>query len=180
MEQTDSDLVEATLQGDLEAFRTLYERYWRMAVGVALTVCSDRDLAEDAAQEAFALAARQLAALRETKRFPQWLRTICRRKASLLRQRQPPFVALQIDPPDSSFDDSASRASMLSNAMHRLSDEAREILVLRYFSQLPHEEIAKILETTPAAVHGRLQRARRKLESLLKTEFSNGDAHVPK
>src|SRR5204863_482708 len=44
----------------------------------------DAHLAEDAAQEAFVEVFRGLSTLRQPKRFPQWLTTICRRHASRL------------------------------------------------------------------------------------------------
>ncbi len=163
LEPSDHELVNAACCGNKDAFGSLYKRYWRLAVGVALSVCADRQLSEDAAQEAFAVVAKRLHTLRDRERFPQWLSTICRRTANQMRVRQPPFVALQIDPPTSTVDDIAERKATLLCAIERLEADTREILVLRYFSQLSHDEIAKSLSLTPAAVHGRLQRARRKL-----------------
>lgn len=47
LESTDKELVEASLRGDTSAFETLYRRYWRLAFGVAISLCSDKHFAED-------------------------------------------------------------------------------------------------------------------------------------
>ena len=134
-----------------------------MVVGVALATCSDRHLAEDAAQEAFATAARQLASLRRTEQFPSWLRTICRRTATRLRRRHQRMDALPNDPPAKIQSAPDPRVATLTQALQQLDDTSREVLVLRYFSDLSHAQIAESLGRTEAAIHGLLQRARRKL-----------------
>ena len=49
-----------------------------------------------------------------------------------------------------------------------LPQDQREAVVLFYYEDLPTEEIARILGTTPGAVRVRLSRAREKLRSILK------------
>mgnify|MGYP003406540170 CR=1 FL=1 len=51
----------------------------------------------------------------------------------------------------------------IDSALMQLDDLSRELVVLHYFSELSHAEIATALQLSSAAVHGRLQRARRKL-----------------
>ena len=95
MQRSDAELVEAACRGDQASFGLLYERHYRLAVGIARGRMSDFHLAEDAAQEAFAIACRTLATLRDPRRFPEWLGTICRRTASRLDadRVRPPAVA---------------------------------------------------------------------------------------
>lgn len=132
-------------------------------------VCSDKHLAEDTAQEAFATAVAQLDSLREQDRFVPWLRTICRRTANRQRRRLPRELLLEIDPPEQATVLSPD-IEALRKALTRLDDNTRELLALRYFSELSHEEIAMALEVTLASVHGRLQRARRKLAAIVTQE----------
>ena len=56
----------------------------------------------------------------------------------------------------------------LWHAVQALSQDQREAVVLFYYEDLPTEEIARILGTTPGAVRVRLSRAREKLRSILK------------
>ncbi len=60
MQCSDAELVEAARAGDIDSFRTLYERYYGLAVGIARSRLADHHLAEDAAQEAFATVCRRL------------------------------------------------------------------------------------------------------------------------
>src|SRR5258708_3587178 len=62
--------------GDLAAYGWIVRRFQDMAVGYAATILGDFHLAEDAAQEAFLEAWRDLALLREPAAFAGWLRKI--------------------------------------------------------------------------------------------------------
>ena len=57
---------------------------------------------------------------------------------------------------------------VLWQAVQTLPRDQREAVVLFYYEDLPTEEIARILGTTPGAVRVRLSRAREKLRSILK------------
>ena len=69
-------LVAAARAGDLEAYGQLVRCFQDMAYGYAYAVLGDFHLAEDAAQEAFLQAYRDLPDLREPAAFPGWLRRI--------------------------------------------------------------------------------------------------------
>lgn len=167
LDRPDSELVDAACGGDVSSFGELYRRHYAMAVGIARSRLSDVHLAEDVAQEAFAVACRTLSTLKDADRFPQWLGTICRRTASRLAKRQPNQEALSEDrEPHNDFAAESSRQDV-HEAIQQLDETAREIVVLHYFSGLSYEEIALVVELSTQAIHGRLQRARRKLAEIL-------------
>jgi RNA polymerase sigma factor, sigma-70 family len=56
----------------------------------------------------------------------------------------------------------------LWQAVQTLPRDQREAVVLFYYEDLPTEEIARIVGTSPGAVRVRLSRAREKLRSILK------------
>ncbi len=155
------------LAGNVAAFASLYERYYGLAVGLARCSLRDVHLAEDAAQEAFAVACRNLSKLREPDKFAQWLGTICRHTALQLAQRRLNLEANveqnQIAKNLPSSDDRID----IDSALMQLDELSREVIVLHYYSELSHAEIAAALGLSSAAVHGRLQRARRKLAEYL-------------
>lgn len=162
LQRSDRELVESACAGDIDSFRSLYERYFGMAVGIARSRLADQHLAEDAAQEAFASACRRLCSLRNGERFPQWLGTICRRTARRMarsRMNGAPMMSEPISP----VRDDDSRREQVHKALEELSRSEREIIQLHYFSGLSYDEIARVLGVSPQAVHGRMQRARRKL-----------------
>jgi RNA polymerase sigma-70 factor (ECF subfamily) len=170
----DAELVEAACRGDLTSFGLLYERHYRLAVGIARGRLSDSHLAEDAAQEAFAIAFRTLTALRNPERFPEWLGTICRRTASRIDDARPPHSALA-DEAEPTGDAGLQRLRLLvRDALDVLDEAAREIVILHYFSRLSYEEIGRALGLSVQGVHGRLQRARGKLAQVLEVHDSSG------
>jgi RNA polymerase sigma factor (sigma-70 family) len=65
--------------------------------------------------------------------------------------------------PISPVNDDHGRREQVHEALNQLSKSEREIIHLHYFSGLSYDEIARILAISPQAVHGRMQRARRKL-----------------
>ena len=69
-------LVERSRSGDLDAFEALVRRFQDMACGYAYSILGDFHLAEDAAQEAFVDAYRNLGQLREPRAFPGWFRRV--------------------------------------------------------------------------------------------------------
>jgi RNA polymerase sigma-70 factor (ECF subfamily) len=159
----DVDLVAAACQGDLASFGLLYERYYRMAVGIARNRLSDPHLAEDAAQEAFAVACRTLSTLNKGDSFPQWLGTICRRTASKLAKSQPMHEQLSVDREPVSDPKLAALRQQIHEVLGQLDETSREIVLLHYYSRLSYEDIASAMNLSTQAVHGRLQRARSKL-----------------
>ena len=174
-EHSDAELVAAARQGDADSFAELYRRHYAAAVGIAYSALSDRHLAEDAAQEAFAVACRDLGRLRRDDKFVHWLNAICRKVARRLvkwksRNGLPedfPWAAAAAGN-DGGAHSVEDRANLVRQSVRRLSAGAREIVVLRYFSGLTHEQIATVLGISAQAVHSRLCRARRKMAEYLK------------
>jgi len=173
---TDAQLVAAACRGDLASFGQLYERHFRLAIGIARSRLSDGHLAEDAAQEAFAIACRTLPTLQNGQRFPQWLGTICRRTASQMAAGLPKHESLSgsdvLDPADDSAP--AILQQQVHEALEELDETSREIVCLHYFSGMSYEEIAAVMELSTPAIHGRLQRARRKLAETLDPTGAKG------
>ncbi len=135
---------------------------------------SDTHLAEDAAQEAFLIAGRTLATLRDPRRFPEWLGTICRRTASRLDAPRVVHEPLPDEPTSSGDPDLAALRLQVHDALQVLEETSREIVVLHYFSGLSYQEIGRALGLSVQSVHGRLQRARSKLGGLLGARDSSG------
>jgi RNA polymerase sigma factor (sigma-70 family) len=81
-ENTETTLVRAALKGDADSFGRLCERYYSAMVAIAYSRLNDRDLAEDAAQEAFFVAFRNISKLKKKRHFSKWVAGICRNIAS--------------------------------------------------------------------------------------------------
>jgi RNA polymerase sigma-70 factor, ECF subfamily len=180
LERTDAELVEAACRGDIASFRDLYQRHYTMAVGIARSRLADTHLAEDAAQEAFATVCRRLALLRDRQRFAQWLGTICRRTASRMARSRANHAPIDDVPTAASPTNGDGQATAhVRQAVDRLNASGREVILLRYFSGLSHEQIAQALGISPQSVHGRLQRARRTLARELSADHEKGFSDEP-
>ena len=128
-DKTEFQLVETARGGDVESFGELYQRHYAGMVGVAYSVLSDRHLAEDAAQETFAIACRDLSRLKRSEKFAGWLRGICRNVAKdIVHSRAKRKTA--VDPPARDEDSSGDgRDEAVRLAVSRLRPPAREVVL---------------------------------------------------
>lgn len=174
---SEESLVEAAQKGNLQSFAALYERYYAGMVALAYSVLADTQLSEDAAQETFAIACRDLPRLRSKEKFASWLAGICRNVARQIQRARKQPVALNEQVSGESDDvTKADRGETVRRAVRTLRVGEREPIVLRYYDNMPYEQIGAILGISVQAVHGRLTRAKRKIAKHLKCEgFTGGD-----
>jgi len=173
---SETKLVEAAQNGHLESFGALYERYHSPMVALAYSLLADRHLAEDAAQEVFAIACRELPSLRRKDRFGAWLASICRNVARQMLRSKGKRVALNAQHAAENEDNKEHRADVIRRAVWQLRPAERELIALRYYNGFSHAQICQVLNISPQAVNGRLIRARRKLAKYLKRDgFTGGD-----
>jgi RNA polymerase sigma-70 factor (ECF subfamily) len=155
-ESEDTQLVEAARNGDVRSFAELYKRHYVRMVGVAYCILSDRHLAEDAAQEAFAIACRELGRLRRAEKFASWLGVLCRNVANRMARRRTEVVASEDVPAPRSDASRDGLHQAVRQTVQNLPIQQREVVMLRYFSGLSYEQIAAALGISSRAVNGRL------------------------
>jgi RNA polymerase sigma-70 factor (ECF subfamily) len=175
---SETQLVKAAQNGHLESFGALYQRYHSPMVALAYSMLGDRDLAEDAAQEVFAAACRDIGNLKSKDRFAAWLAGICRNVArQMLRANKVKPVAPNNELEAQSRDDMEDRREVIRRAVWSLRETERELIVLRYFDGFSQARISEVLGISPQAVNGRLVRAKRKIAEYLKRNGLTGDDH---
>jgi len=167
-EKLQTVLVESAVAGDIDSFGQLARRYYASLVAVAYSILSDHQLAEDAAQEAFARALTNLRKLRNPDKFAPWLAQICRNIArDMIAAKARPINPRDLSPArDSNGTDDDVEA--VRRAIEKLPPRAREVIVLRYYNGLSYEEIASVLGISRATINGRLTRAKQKMAKYLK------------
>ncbi|OZB06606.1 MAG: hypothetical protein B7X54_01545 [Idiomarina sp. 34-48-12] len=77
----DTALVKRAGNGDLQAFREIYERHHRRIYGLVLRLAADREAAQDVTQEVFIQLWRNLERFRGESKFSTWLHTVATRVA---------------------------------------------------------------------------------------------------
>ena len=177
---SETQLVQAARNGHLESFGALYERYHSSMVALAYSMLADRDVAEDAAQEVFAIACRDIGNLKSKDRFAAWLAGICRNVSrQMLRANKGKPVALGNDFTAQKRDDTEDRREAIRRAVWSLREPDRELIVMRYFDGFSQGQISEVLDISPQAVNGRLVRAKRKIAEYLKRNGLTGDDYEP-
>ena len=165
---SDADLVSRAQAGRLDAFEELVRRHRLVVYRVALRMLADEGDAEDATQDAFVQAWRNLAGFRADAAFSTWMyRIVTNRCLNLLRARRRTEPLPQGQEAPASRPDRIAEARWqvedLKRAIGRLTPEQRAPLVLREFQGCSYEEISETLDLSIPAVKSRLHRARLEL-----------------
>ena len=172
---SETKLIQAAQNGHLESFGALYERYHGSMIALAYSMLADRDLAEDAAQEVFAIACHDIGNLKSKEKFAAWLAGICRNTARQMLRSKNKDVAPDVKPLIKNPNNEEDPKELLRYAVQKLKPAERELIFLRYYDNLPYEQIAQVLDISIQAVNGRLIRAKRKIADYLKQNGLTGD-----
>ncbi|MEX2176861.1 MAG: sigma-70 family RNA polymerase sigma factor [Pirellulaceae bacterium] len=185
MAQDDGELIHATLRGDSAAFGQLVHRYQDRLLTALYHVSGSRDEAEDVAQEAFVLAYVKLTLFAGSSSFYTWLYRIAFNTAISRRRKRRGEASVEQtrDTTGSEPHDDAEpaedrllrqeRAAQVQQALARLPDEFRRVLVLREMDGCDYDTIAQILELPIGTVRSRLHRARLHLKEQLSAAITD-------
>jgi RNA polymerase sigma-70 factor (ECF subfamily) len=179
-------LIRAGQRGDREALETLFRRYQRQLFQTALRVLGNAEDAEDALQDGFLSAYRNLKRFEGRSQFSTWLTRIVI-NASLMRRRSAkarPADSLDELPRDGELpmterfaDDGpdpeqiyagTELREMINENLDELSPLLRSAFVLREMHGYSTGEAAKQLGVTENTLKARLWRARHQLAERLK------------
>jgi len=155
------DLVTRAKAGDRHAFDGLVGPLIDQGFRLAFGMLHDREAAEDAVQEAAVRAWRKLGNLRPgTEMRPWFLAIVANQCRTAVRGRWWSVVRLPNQPSlaGPGFEDRIVRGADLRTALRKLAPDHREALVLRYYLDLPVEEIAAITGVPMGTVKSRINR----------------------
>jgi len=171
----DRDLVERAQRGDPDAFAVLAGAWIARLHDIAALMLNDRDLADDAVQEALVVAWRDLRGLRDPDRFGAWLHRILVRSVfrEARRERRALGLTLRIDDvtleaPTGS--DLTADRDEIDRGFRRLKAEHRAVLVLHHYLGLSDDETAEVLGVPPGTVKSRLNRATAAMRAALEAD----------
>jgi RNA polymerase sigma-70 factor (sigma-E family) len=154
------------------AITELYAAHWTRLVRLAWLLVRDQSIAEDAVQDAFVATHRRWESIRDSGRVVAYLQTaVVNRCRSLQRHavvvdRQNRADAAAADVPGRASHSSAETMVLASDerrtvldALERLPQRQREVLVLRYYEDLSEAQIARVLDISPGSVKAHAHRA---------------------
>jgi RNA polymerase sigma-70 factor (ECF subfamily) len=160
------ELVRRAIEGDHEAFSSLVDASVDRLYGVATLILRDPDRAQDAVQEALMSAWKDVHALRDPDAWDAWLHRItvwaCYKAAKKERRRKTVELKVVSDPARLVSSDSAgalANRDLIERQLNDLPIEHRAVIVLRFYLDLPLDEVADILDIPVGTVKSRLHRA---------------------
>lgn len=170
------ELVDRAREGDREAFASIVDAMLDRSHEVARRILGESHLAQDATQQAMLSIWRDLPKLRDTARFEAWAYRIlvhaCYAEASRARRSLPDLAA-----PDAPAAATVSGGygavidrDQLERAFARQRVEHRAVLVLRYYLDLPVDEVASALEVPVGTVKSRIHHALRGMRAAIEAD----------
>jgi RNA polymerase sigma-70 factor (ECF subfamily) len=180
----DEELVVRTLGGDQGSFGTLVERYQDRLVSFLFRMLRDIETAHDLAQEVFVRVYQALDRYDPQFKFSTWTFRVAHNLAiDELRRRKVRWVPLQRQDAedDSSWERELPsegptpyqdlrnrlRGDAIQQAIDRLPDDYRELIVMRHMAELSYEEIAQLKKMPLGTVKNKLFRGRQMLKDRL-------------
>jgi RNA polymerase sigma factor (sigma-70 family) len=173
---SDEALLSLVATSDDLALAELYDRFGRVAYGLALRILRDEALAQDAVQEAF------LAIWRSADRFlaerakaSTWILTLVHRRAVDLvrredRRRGEPLESAAEPVASGTTEDEAElgfERRVVQEALRQLTPEQREALELGYYGGLTQSELAERLGQPLGTIKSRMFTGLSRLRDLL-------------
>jgi len=174
----DEALPALVARGDEQALAELYDRFGRVAYGIAVRVVRDASLAEDAVQDAFMTAWRTAAAFDPARgKASTWLLTLVHRRAVDVvrreeRRRGDPLDDAPIASGDATDESAEVREERrrVQAALAQLPPDQREALELAYYGGLTQTELAERLGVPLGTIKSRMFTALSRLRDLLGEE----------
>lgn len=173
----DANLIDRAKRGDRDAFTTLVLSLGDRLYSVAFRILRDTSSAEDAVQQAFLIAWRELPKLRDESRLEAWLYRLlvnaCYAEIRRAGRWQPGLrlvTDLDPDPTTERAQLGVERRDELERGFRRLSGEQRAVLVMHHYLGLSGAEIAEALGISPGTVRSRLHYARQQMRAVLEAD----------
>ena len=185
---SDEAVVALVARSDQDALAELYDRFGRVAYGVALRVVRDEKLAEDAVQEGFLTAWRKADRfMPERAKAATWLLTLVHRRSVDVVRRENRRRAEFLPEEDggatslSAEDDAWLRLERerVQAALRQLPDQQREAIELAYYGGFTQSELAERLGQPVGTIKSRMFTGLARLRELLAEPGSGETAWKP-
>jgi RNA polymerase sigma-70 factor, ECF subfamily len=156
--------VERARRGDRQAFAELIRASGARLDATARLILRDPELARDAVQETLIRAWRSLPGLRDPGSFDHWLHSLVARSClDLIRKRRRRVIEVELsplhDPPTHDGVAVIADRDQLDRVLARLEPEARAVVVLHFYLDLPLPRVADLLGIPIGTAKSRLHRS---------------------
>lgn len=189
----DIGLVQKAKKGNRAAFGELVNRYYEMVYVLAYGVVNNREVARDVTQDVFIKVYERLHKFDEKSKFKTWLYRVSVNAAIDQHRKKKPVQSIDVTDAAEESDrapvvmtdtapsprDQAHQEELkarMKEALSKLSEDHRAILILREWQGLSYQEIAESLEIDHGTVMSRLFYARKKLGEVLTAQNMNDNS----
>ena len=173
-ERSDSELIELFQNGDETAFNQLVLRYQERVYWVARRFVNDHDGADDVTQDVFCKTYEALKEFRGESTLYTWLYRITVNISlnSLRRQKAREFFRIdemfdvqdeEAVAPDEALERQEEKV-LIEQAIARLPEKQKSVFLLRYYEEMPYEDISKILKTSVGGLKANYFHAVKKIQ----------------
>ncbi|SMF91653.1 RNA polymerase sigma-70 factor, ECF subfamily [Paenibacillus uliginis N3/975] len=159
--------VERAQKGSHEAFIHLTKPLELQMYNIAKAIVRQDEDCADAMQEAILKAYKSIANLRNPSFFKTWLFRILINECNTILRKRSNVVSLFGHEDAQSSTPNTDLNIDLREAVYRLEEVSRTIVILHYFRDLPLRQIAEMLDLNESTVKTRLHRARTTLSQWL-------------
>lgn len=180
---TDEQLIKKFQDGDLYAYDLIVRRYKDQLLNFAYRFLGNLEESEDVVQETFLRLYKNRHAYKQIAKFSTWIYTIAgnlaktelrkRKRRKLVSISELGFEEKEYEIQDIKADterqtDSILKEKIIRNAIENLPFRFKQVIILRDIQELSYEDISSILRIPLGTVKSRVNRARLKLQLLLK------------
>jgi len=179
-DELDRVAVERCLEGDLDAFGSLIERYQRPVFNTVLHMVGDAEDAREVCQQAFMKAFEHLSSYDRDRKFFSWIyRVAVNESINFLKARKPhESLNETLEHPRANpaehFEE-LEQWTHLHEAIMKLDPNYKAVVILRHFIHLSYREVADILNLPEKTVKSRLFTARQMLREALEARGHGHD-----
>lgn len=169
-----NELIQKARKGDKDAFGQIYKIYYRKIYRYLRINLQSQEAAEDLAQETFLKAWRSISTFSAYSggSLQAFLFRIARNLMIDLSREKKEFpldTALAIESKHDFEEDLDRKINIetVQKALSKLEDEDKQLVVLRFFEEMPHADIAQIIDSNEGAVRVKLHRILKKLKEII-------------
>lgn len=178
---SDLDLITEFKQGNDKAYNHLVLRYQEKIYWVVRRLLSDHDEADDVVQDVFVKVYHSLHSFKGESSFYTWLYRIAINLSLNELRRQKTRKTFSLDDAavqHESHDalpleqmERKEQTRLIKEAIEKLPEKQKKVFLLRYYEELPYEEIAKVLKTSVGGLKANYFHAVKKIGEYVKNEM---------
>ena len=171
-EINDFVLVEAVLNGNVNAFEELVKKYQKPVYNLAFKMTGSYDEAKDITQNTFIKGYEKLKSFDSSYKFFSWIYRIALNESLNAVSAKKRFsdsedtFMVSSDTPAEIYD-KTEEAETVNRALETLKDDYKSLIVLKHYQGLSYDEIAVVLNISVQKVKSRLFMARQLLKNIL-------------